>query len=266
MHDLPEWFTDKENSSIVSNNSFLSKKRKSNQINYQGNDEIMIKKMIEIFSINNNSLLDDEEKDEEKFINFKEVAAIRSNVEKKIKKNIFKTFVKNENIFKVKKPNVKRESTIKKENSKISGFFTQLLKDNVKSNLEKEIIEKNDHYFSVSGFNQIGTISKLKPLLHKNVKELIDPEKLNSIREIISKNESIKNLLNTKMYLLVKQYYDRYYDDPSLMEKLKKDKKFCERNTEFSKQKNFHTSIVNLDFENNNKKEYGYLAYNEIIF
>lgn len=123
-------------------NHFLGEKHK--------NDSILNEEFIS-FRLNEN--IKEKEEDGEEEEDEKEIAI--ENCENKKTSNSLKNkvfFITQKTIFKTKKVNIKRESILKRENTKISEYFTKLIFEATNDKNSKEEIKKIILFYQIKNF------------------------------------------------------------------------------------------------------------------
>lgn len=159
--------------------------------------------------------------------------------------------------FKVNKINPKREIAFITFNTKFNKYLTEKINKKI-----SEIHRVSKFFFTDENpllstkFTQCGIQKTLKEYLNRPIKDFIKKENLNKIKEFGLGNDS---LFNSLIYECIYEYYEFIYSNKNEFNKYLLDQKFVIRNEKFSKD-----GLINLKYEQNSKKIYGYLDFFKI--
>ncbi len=159
--------------------------------------------------------------------------------------------------FKVNKINSKRETAFITFNTKLNKYITKKVNKKISAirGSSKFLFTEENPLLSTK-FTQCGIQKKLKEYLNKPIIEFIKKENLIKIDEVGLSKDS---LFNKYLYELILEYYEYIYSNKDEFNKYFLDRKFVIRNKNFSKD-----GLINLNYELNSKKVYGYLDFFKI--
>lgn len=159
--------------------------------------------------------------------------------------------------FKVNKINPKREIAFTTFNTKLNKYITEKVNKKILAiRGGSNFLFTDENPLLSTKFTQCGIQKKLKEYLKKPIFEFIKKENLIKIDEIGLGNDS---LFNKDLCELILEYYDYIYSNKDEFNKYVLDRKFVIRNKNFSKE-----GLINLNYELNSKKVYGYLDFFKI--
>ena len=159
--------------------------------------------------------------------------------------------------FKINKINDKREITFITFNSKFNKYLTEKINKIISENCQfSQFYFTDENPLLSTKFTQCGIQKKLKTYLSTSIKEFIKQENLEKISGIGLQKYY---LFNSPIFELMIEYYEYIYGHKNEFNKYLLDKKFVIRNKKFSKE-----GLINLNYEENSKKVYGYLDFFKI--
>lgn len=164
---------------------------------------------------------------------------------------------RNNQKFKVNKINPKREIAFTTFNAKFNKYLTEKINKKITEKYEiSKFYFTDENPLLSTKFTQCGIQKKLKEYLNKTIKEFIKKENMDKINKIGLGSDS---LFNSKIYELIYDYYEYIYSNENELKKFLNDKKFIIRNEKFS-----NDGLINLNYEQDYKKIYGYLDFFKI--
>lgn len=158
--------------------------------------------------------------------------------------------------FKVKKvnKNLKREITLTTFNTKLNIYLTDKVNKKIEKNpnITKNFFTRENPLLSTK-FTQCGIKKTLKNYLSQPLKDFIKKKNFDKIEKIGLDKDS---LFNSLLCELIYEYYEYIYSNKIEFNKFLLDNYFVSRNNYFSEE-----GLINLKFENNSKKVFGYLDF-----
>lgn len=170
---------------------------------------------------------------------------------------IGKKHERNTQRFKVKKINTKREIAFTTFNSKFNKYLNDIVNKKI-----AELTWESKFYFTDENpllstkFTQCGIQKTLKKYLKEPIKNFIKKENFEKIKKLGIENDS---LFNISLCEYIFKYYEYIYSNKAEFNKYLDDKKFVIRNEKFSR-----NGLINLKYEQNSIKVYGYLDFFKI--
>ena len=159
--------------------------------------------------------------------------------------------------FKVNKINAKREIAFTTFNSKFNKYLNDIINKKIgELTLEPKFYFTDENPLLSTKFTQCGIQKTLKKYLKEPTKNFIKNENFEKIKKLGIGNDS---LFNTPLCNYIFEYYEYIYSNKNEFNKYLEDKKFVIRNEKFSR-----NGLINLKYEENSIKIYGYLDFFKI--
>lgn len=172
-------------------------------------------------------------------------------------KLIGKKHDRNKQRFKVNKVNPKREIAFTTFNSKFNKYLNDIVNKKIgELTWETKFYFTDENPLLSTKFTQCGIQKTLKKYLTEPIKNFIKNENYDKITKLGIENFS---LFNTPLCHYIFEYYEFIYSNKNEFNKYLKDKKFVIRNEKFSR-----NGLINLKYEENHIKIYGYLDFFKI--
>lgn len=164
---------------------------------------------------------------------------------------------RNNKKFKTYKINEKREITLIAFNSKFNKYLTEKVNKIILENCQlSQFYFTDENPLLSTKFTQCGIQKKLKNYLLSSLKEFIKKENFEKICDIGLEKYY---LFHSPLFELIFEYYEYIYNNKKEFNKYLLDSKFAIRNKKFSKD-----GLINLNYQENFKKVYGYLEFFKI--